>query len=561
MIRRRNNSETKVSRSQGIPNQYTINHRNYNYYNSKEQNVMNNILNNNSKNYMSDLQNQNLNNLFPYSTPKIDRNRNNNFSPPSYRSNTNTFIKKSIPLTNNIQRNYSSNTINKINNNNNNNNINNNNNNYNNNKDSFVNIEDLLLLEEKYVDIINSIKANDISNECFEFLNFYFNSSLYNSFESYFKNPEAKNIVHISINYVIFNIMFSYNISFDENFFLGEDILTNLLKIHHNSYLIICEYIYSKISSSVIGNLWVERLSKIIKEKLIHLDLNNKDYLQYKMNNQNSTLSPSILELNFYNITIEKYIRLLLKNFANDKLNSDFFKLYKNINNITTEELNIFFRKKVLRILNKNASVLGGDASFLGYEQEKVYLEQNNNKKLTLVLDLDETLISFKINPKEPSNGLLRFRPGLDLFLEKMKNLYELIVFTSATEKYADIIINAIENKNKIFDYRLYRKHTVMFNGDLVKDLSKLGRDLSKIIIVDNIPQNFRFQKENGIFIKAFWGEDKMDTALYCLGDILEKIANDFSDVRQGILFYKEEILSKVSSNVALRENKKNSFF
>ena len=52
-----------------------------------------------------------------------------------------------------------------------------------------------------------------------------------------------------------------------------------------------------------------------------------------------------------------------------------------------------------------------------------------------------------------------------------------------------------------------------------------------------------------------------MDTALYCLGDILEKIANDFSDVRQGILFYKEEILSKVSSNVALRENKKNSFF
>ena len=279
------------------------------------------------------------------------------------------------------------------------------------------------------------------------------------------------------------------------------------------------------------------------------------------MNNQNSTLSPSILELNFYNITIEKYIRLLLKNFANDKLNSDFFKLYKNINNITTEELNIFFRKKVLRILNKNASVLGGDASFLGYEQEKVYLEQNNNKKFTLVLDLDETLISFKINPKEPSNGLLRFRPGLDLFLEKMKNLYELIVFTSATEKYADIIINAIENKNKIFDYRLYRKHTVMFNGDLVKDLSKLGRDLSKIIIVDNIPQNFRFQKENGIFIKAFWGEDKMDTALYCLGDILEKIANDFSDVRQGILFYKEEILSKVSSNVALRENKKNSFF
>ena len=188
---------------------------------------MNDILNTNSKNYIFDFYKQNLNNLIPYSTPKIERNRSTNFSPPSYRSNTNTFIKKSIPLNNNIQRNYSNNnTINKINNNN---YSNNDNNNFNNNKDSFVNIEDLLLLEEKYVDIINNIKANDISNECFEFLNFYFNSSLYNSFESYFKNPKAKNIVHISIIYVIFNIMFSYNISFDENFFLGEDIITNLL--------------------------------------------------------------------------------------------------------------------------------------------------------------------------------------------------------------------------------------------------------------------------------------------------------------------------------------------
>ena len=550
MIRRRNNSEVKISRSQGIPKDYLINRKNYNYNNKREENFINATINSNIENNRDN----NLNNLTPYSTSKLENNRITHFSPSSFRTNSNTFIKKNISISNNnIVRHFSSKDNNHF-------NISNLINQ--NNKDPIVNIEDLLLFEEKYVDILNKIKINDISNECFEFLNFYYNSSLYNSFENYFKNQEAKNIVHMSIIYVIYDIIFSYNISFDENFFpICEDILLNILKYHHNSYLIICEYIYSKISSSVIGNLWVERLSKIIKEKLIHLDLNNKDYLQYKMNNQNSTLSPSILELNFYNITIEKYIRLLLKNFANDKLNSDFFKLYKNINNITTEELNIFFRKKVLRILNKNASVLGGDASFLGYEQEKVYLEQNNNKKFTLVLDLDETLISFKINPKEPSNGLLRFRPGLDLFLEKMKNLYELIVFTSATEKYADIIINAIENKNKIFDYRLYRKHTVMFNGDLVKDLSKLGRDLSKIIIVDNIPQNFRFQKENGIFIKAFWGEDKMDTALYCLGDILEKIANDFSDVRQGILFYKEEILSKVSSNVALRENKKNSFF
>ncbi len=556
-MRKRNYSESKVSRSQGIPNNYIINKKYYNYnnnnynYNAKEENFINNTINNTTLNTTSETQINNLNNLNYYCTPKIE-NRIKYFSPNSFKSKANTFVKKSISITNNIQRYFSNN--------------NNSNNRYDNindeKKDPLVNIEDLLLLEEKYVDIIQKITTNDVSNECFEFLNFYFNSSLNNSFENYFKTPESKNIVHMSLVYVIYNIIFSYNISFDENFFIiCEDILSKLLKYHHNSYLIICEYINSKISSSEIGNLWVKRLSKKIKDKLIHLDLNNKEYLQFKMNNSNNNLPSLINELDYYNVTIDKYIRVLLKNYSNDKLNSDFFNFYKNLNSIKLEDLNKFFQKKVLRILNKNASVLGGDISFLGYEQEKITLEKKSNKKFTLVLDLDETLISFKINPKEPSNGLLRFRPGLDLFLEKMKNLYELIVFTSATEKYADIIINAIENKNKIFDYRLYRKHTVMFNGDLVKDLSKLGRDLSKIIIVDNIPQNFRFQKENGIFIKAFWGEDKMDTALYCLGDILEKIANDFSDVRQGILFYKEEILSKVSSNVALRENKKNSFF
>ena len=29
------------------------------------------------------------------------------------------------------------------------------------------------------------------------------------------------------------------------------------------------------------------------------------------------------------------------------------------------------------------------------------------------------------------------------------------------------------------------------------------------------MPQNFRLQKENGIMIKAFWGEDVYDIALF----------------------------------------------
>ena len=117
-------------------------------------------------------------------------------------------------------------------------------------------------------------------------------------------------------------------------------------------------------------------------------------------------------------------------------------------------------------------------------------------------------------------NKSLRWKIMLSVFLAIFVML-AILIFTLRLN------INAIENKQKYFDYRLYRKHTVMYNGDLVKDLSKLGRDLSKIIIVDNMPQNFKLQKENGILISSFWGEDTNDKSLFYLGKILVSVAID----------------------------------
>ena len=56
------------------------------------------------------------------------------------------------------------------------------------------------------------------------------------------------------------------------------------------------------------------------------------------------------------------------------------------------------------------------------------------------------------------------------------------------------------------------------------KDISKIGRDLNKIIIIDNLPQNFRLQTNNGIFIKSFFGEDIEDNSLIDLIPILKGI-------------------------------------
>ena len=62
-------------------------------------------------------------------------------------------------------------------------------------------------------------------------------------------------------------------------------------------------------------------------------------------------------------------------------------------------------------------------------------------------------------------------------------------------------------------------------------------------------------QKENGINIKGFWGEDIYDTALINLSTILVKIAQERGDIRVGLEKYRDEILEKVSSNLSKRES------
>ena len=88
------------------------------------------------------------------------------------------------------------------------------------------------------------------------------------------------------------------------------------------------------------------------------------------------------------------------------------------------------------------------------------------------------------------------FRPHLFSFLKNVSRLYEIVIFTSSISEYAEEVVDSFRD---YVDHVLCREHTIKKRGETIKDLSRLGRNLDSVLIVDNQPSNFRLQKENGI--------------------------------------------------------------
>ena len=185
------------------------------------------------------------------------------------------------------------------------------------------------------------------------------------------------------------------------------------------------------------------------------------------------------------------------------------------------------------------------DDIIFDYKKNKIsppFITTPTDKKYTLILDLDETLIHVN------SEGQCLLRPGLFSFLGAVKPLYELISFTNASKPYSDEIIKKIEARNKYFDYNLYREHSFLRGKEFIKDISRIGRDIRKMIIVDNMPNNYRLNIENGINISPFLGDSKGDTVLFELKKLLimfHKIGND--DLRETIKEFQDVIKEKIT--------------
>lgn len=156
--------------------------------------------------------------------------------------------------------------------------------------------------------------------------------------------------------------------------------------------------------------------------------------------------------------------------------------------------------------------------------------------KICVVIDLDETLVHSSFKPISNADFIVPVeiegtthqvyvlkRPHVDRFLQRMGEMFECVLFTASLAKYADPVTDLLDQCG-VFRTRLFRESCVFHQGCYVKDLSRLGRQLSKTLILDNSPASYIFHPENAVPVVS-WFDDLEDTELLNLLPVFEELS------------------------------------
>eukprot|EP00052_Salpingoeca_macrocollata_P021311 m.182227 g.182227 ORF g.182227 m.182227 type:complete len:280 (+) comp21500_c0_seq2:2182-3021(+) len=156
--------------------------------------------------------------------------------------------------------------------------------------------------------------------------------------------------------------------------------------------------------------------------------------------------------------------------------------------------------------------------------------------KKTLVLDLDETLVHSSTMQRHHPHCIIdvelesvrctffvHYRPHVDLFLQRVSEWYNVVIFTASLRPYGDPVIDALDGGRNIISARYFRESCRQEGPHFMKNLAALESDLGSILIIDNSPAAYMLQPENAVPIKT-WTDDPYDEELLTLLPLLDSL-------------------------------------
>lgn len=273
--------------------------------------------------------------------------------------------------------------------------------------------------------------------------------------------------------------------------------LKTISKTSINSYSVACIcFALSEYSQNSSYSLKIRQFCKVLISKLFYFQKSGKLFV---INLKTFQLAQVMI-----NETMKSF-------FGKDEGWKENYKVM-----VLLQLLKVFQGIKFSTVVMALVKILGGvkkKSIFSYFTNDKIpVLPELKLKKPTLVLDLDETLGHF-------NGSIFLKRPGSSEFISAVSEKFEVVLFTAASEIYANSVFNRIDDK-RLINLRLYRQHLMVRDGQFCKDLRILGRDLDNVVIVDNESSYFRNQPDNGIEIKT-WKGDLDDKELFRLADFL----------------------------------------
>ena len=265
----------------------------------------------------------------------------------------------------------------------------------------------------------------------------------------------------------------------------------------------------NKIIFSILKTLIPIKFSKYHPVNNIESVSNNNNindisfYLLDEIERKTKSNRSNELKNNLYN----KLKKLLFDLKNNEKLNNKIDKI----------------EKEYILYIRKNNNELSEEKE----EKKNLILpEMDKNKKYSLFIELDETLVHYY---EEGNNYFVKVRCGTEDFLKTMSEFCEIIIVSTSSKEYTDIIIQNINSDKCYINYTICKE---MFDdkNDIV-DFSLINRDIKKCIFICHEYDFFNAPKENIIKLNEFLGEENDREILYLQVELMNLSVKNVEDV------------------------------